>query len=50
MGGSVKELVQWIDLHPLNPTTKESMSDFLNNKWSFAVKDDTTNMEVCNGI
>ena len=42
MGGSVKKLVQWIDLHPLNPIAKESMSDFSNNKWAFAVKDDTT--------
>ena len=27
MGGSVKELVKWMDLHPLNLTMKEGMSD-----------------------
>ena len=48
MGGSVKELVRWVDFHPFNPTMKESMSEFLNKKWAFAVENNTTNQLIGN--
>ena len=32
---TIKEMTQWVDLHPFNSTVKE-------NKWSFAVKDKAT--------
>ena len=38
--------MQWINSHPLNPTMKVSISDSLENRWSLAVRDKSTNKIV----
>ena len=38
--------MQWIDCHPLNPMVKKCISDSLENKWCFAVRDKSTNKIV----